>query len=88
MEPIIVTVLDNYGADPPAERHLLKLEEYLSMHLSIRDRKQIIDVLVSCISQRSLLPKVTDQDPTLIKATVQTPARPSKSSCPRCRGSI
>lgn len=42
----MIVVLRNYDGPHPSEKHLPKLQEYLLLHLSIRDRRQIIDVLV------------------------------------------
>lgn len=46
-EPIVVTIMDEYGGDALSEKQIPFALDYLSLQLSIRDRKMIISTLCS-----------------------------------------
>jgi hypothetical protein len=52
-EPIVVTVMDEYGGDEFTESQIPLALDYLSIHVSLRDRKHIANIL--CSRQPDLL---------------------------------
>lgn len=52
-EPVVVTILDEYGSDPLSEKQIPLALDYLSVLVSLRDRRQITAIL--CSRQPDLL---------------------------------
>ncbi|KAK2624075.1 hypothetical protein QTJ16_006709 [Diplocarpon rosae] len=53
VEPIVVTILDEYGGSPLSEKQIPLALDYLSIHVSLQDRKKITAIL--CSRQPDLL---------------------------------
>lgn len=58
-EPIVVTVMDEYEGDALSEEQIPQALEYLSIHVSLRDRKQITGIL--CSKQPDLLTQAVQE---------------------------
>jgi hypothetical protein len=52
-EPVVVTIMDEYGGEDLEEEQMPLALDYLSLHLSLRDRKKITEIL--CSRQPDLL---------------------------------